>query len=147
MLSGARGLLALSLRVVRMAYPSLMAQSLLHTSQLAAQLWQQLQAATTPDAETSILESLWQVQTDQEAAIDAQAELADQLDAEIQAIQARLAHLTAQHQAALNQLQRWRNGLDRALLAAHEHGLLPDRQLVGQHRTITIRDNPPSCEV
>lgn len=67
---------------------SIMSQSLKGLSLLAAKIWRQLSRAETLEEEVEILTQLWQVQDDREAAIDAQAELADQIDAEIAAVKA-----------------------------------------------------------
>ncbi len=45
-----------------------------------------------------------------------------------------------------DRLQRWRLSLDSTLLHFHSTGVLPDK-LVGKSRHITIKENPPSCEV
>ncbi|MEQ9671173.1 hypothetical protein [Coleofasciculus sp. G2-EDA-02] len=63
--------------------------SLARYSIQAVELWNQLEVAETPEEEDAILKEIWGNQTDQEIAADTQAELADQLDAEICAVKAR----------------------------------------------------------
>jgi hypothetical protein len=103
-------------------------------------------ALETPEEEEAILKEVWENQTNQEMATDTQAELADQLDAEIIAIKARRTHLLEIHDNAIEKLERWREGLDKTLLYFHSTGVLPDN-LVGLSRHIRIKENPPSCEV
>lgn len=122
-------------------------QELVQTSQLTVQLWQQLSNAPSLEAEQELLESLWQTQENQEATIDAQAELAQMLDADIVSLEARLQYLVERHNAALEKLRRWRTGLDLALLKAEELGLLPSPKLGGKTHYISILENPPNCEV
>ena len=67
---------------------SLATQSLKLTSIEAARLWRSLQQAKDTDEIDSLLQSLWQVQNNQELATDIIADLADQIDAEIAALRA-----------------------------------------------------------
>jgi len=121
-------------------------RSLKGISILAAQTWRQLTGAETSDQETEVLEQLWLLQDNQEAAIDAHAELADQIDAELAAIKARMEHLVKVHVAEIDRLTRWRESLDRTILQLNASGLI-DAEAAGQQRRIRIKLNPPSCEV
>lgn len=120
--------------------------SLARYSIQAVELWSQLETAETPEEEESILKELWENQTDQEIAADTQAELADQLDAEICAVKARLKHLVELHNEAIERLERWRNNLDKTLLEFHSKGVI-STEIVGRSRHIRLKENPPSCEV
>ena len=128
------------------APPSVMLQSLKGVSILAAQIWRRLQGAETPEQEDDILVRLWELQTNQEALIDAHAELADQIDAELAAVRARMELLVKIHVAELDRLTRWRNGLDRTILQLNDAGLI-STEAAGQTCRIRIKLNPPSCEV
>ncbi len=128
------------------APPSVMLQSLKGVSILAAQIWRRLQGAETPEQEDDILVQLWELQANQEALIDAHAELADQIDAELAAVRARMELLVKIHVAELERLTRWRNGLDRTVLQLNDAGLI-STEAAGQTRRIRIKLNPPSCEV
>ena len=105
-----------------------------------------METAETPEEEETILKELWGIQIDQEIAVDTQAELADQLDAEICAVKARLKHLVELHNKAIQRLERWRNSLDKTLLQFHSMGVIPT-EIVGRLRHIQLKENPPSCEV
>ena len=126
--------------------PSIALRSLKDISILAAQTWWHLAEAETPEQETAVLEQLWLLQDSQEAAIDAHAELADQIDAELAAIKARMEHLVKIHVAEIDRLTRWRESLDRTVLQLNESGLLTS-EVAGQQRRIRIKLNPPACEV
>lgn len=105
-----------------------------------------METAETPEEEETILKQLWEIQTDQEIVVDTQAELADQLDAEICAVKARLKHLVELHNKAIERLEWWRNSLDKTLLQFHSMGVIPT-EIVGRSRHIRLKENPPSCEV
>ena len=120
--------------------------SLARYSIQAVELWNQLETAETPEEEEAILKEIWENQTNQEVAADTQAELADQLDAEICAVKARLKHLVELHNEAIERLERWRNSLDKTLLQFHSMGVIPT-EIVGRSRHIRLKENPPSCEV
>ena len=120
--------------------------SLARYSIQAVELWNQLETAETPEEEEAILKEIWENQTNQEIAADTQAELADQLDAEICAVKARLKHLVELHNEAIERLERWRNSLDKTLLEFHSMGVIPT-EIVGISRHIRLKENPPSCEV
>ena len=120
--------------------------SLARYSIQAVELWNQLETAETPEEEEAILKEIWENQTNQEIAADTQAELADQLDAEICAVKARLKHLVELHNEAIERLERWRNSLDKTLLQFHSMGVIPT-EIVGISRHIRLKENPPSCEV
>jgi hypothetical protein len=121
-------------------------QSLAGLSQTAADLWQQLAKCQTPEEEAAIITVIWSNQEAQEKAVDVQAELAFQLDAEILAIKQRLEHLKTVHQTALARLERWRQKLDETILEQNTAGILPD-EMIGNLLRITIKENPPSCEL
>jgi len=120
--------------------------SLTRYSIQAVQLWSQLETAETPEEEEAILKQIWENQTDQEITADTQAELADQLDAEICAVKARLEHLVKLHNQAIEKLERWRSNLDKTLLEFHSKGLI-STEIIGRSRHIQLKENPPSCEV
>ena len=69
---------------------SIAMQSLQGVSHLAAEAWQRLSNAEDPKTESAELEWLWQMQDSQEALIDAHVELAQQMDAEIAGVTARM---------------------------------------------------------
>lgn len=125
-----------------MTFP-LAQQSLTGLSQAAAELWDLLTHSQTVEEEAELLAAIWETQED---AIDLHAELAFQLDAEIAGIKQRLEHLKAVHQEALDRLERWRQALDQSILEQNLAGGLPD-EVVGHSLRITIRENPPSCEL
>ena len=102
--------------------------------------------AETPEQETEVLEQLWFLQDSQEAAIDAHAELVDQIDAELAAIKARMEHLIKVHVVEIDRLTRWRENLDCTVLQLNESGLITS-EAIGQQRRIRIKLNPPSCEI
>jgi hypothetical protein len=125
---------------------SLAQQSLAGLSQTAAHLWEQLTNCQTAEEESAIITAIWETQEVQSEAIDIQAELALQLDAEIAAVKQRLEHLKAVHQSALLRLERWRQKLDETILEQNAIGILPE-QMIGNSLRITIKENPPSCDV
>jgi len=125
---------------------SIVSQSLKGLSLLAAKIWKQLSRAETLEEEVEILNQLWQVQDDRVAAIDAHAELADQIDAEIAAVKARMEHLVRIHTKELARLVRWRESLDSTILRLNESGLVGS-EAAGQSRRIRIKLNPPACEI
>jgi hypothetical protein len=125
---------------------SLAQQSLAGLSQTAAHLWEQLTNCQTSEEEAAIITAIWETQEVQSEAVDIQAELALQLDAEIAAIKQRLEHLKAVHQSALLRLERWRQKLDETILEHNATGIIPE-QIVGNSLRITIKENPPSCDV
>ncbi|TAE59631.1 MAG: hypothetical protein EAZ87_08885 [Nostocales cyanobacterium] len=121
-------------------------QSLAGLSQTAAHLWEQLTNCQTSEEEAEIINAIWETQEEQSEAIDIQAELALQLDAEITSVKQRLEHLKAVHQSALLRLERWRQKLDETILEQNATGILPE-QMIGNSLRITIKENPPSCDV
>jgi hypothetical protein len=125
---------------------NLAAQSLVKTSITAAQLWQQLESSETTEDIDQLLQSIWQNQENQELAVDIHADLADQIDAEIAAIKTRMQYLTELHSKAINKLQRWRERLDQTVLYFNECGVLTS-EIIGKHRRIAVKENPPTCEV
>ena len=125
---------------------NLATQSLAQTSLAAAQLWHQLESIETPEEIDLLLQSLWQTQESQELAVDTYADLADQIDAEIAAIKARMQYLIELHSTAINKLQGWRERLDKTVLYFNECGVLTS-ETIGKHRRITVKENPPTCEV
>lgn len=128
-----------------MTFP-LAQKSLMGLSQAAAELWDLLTHCQTAEEEAALLAAIWETQEAQEDAIDLHAELAFQLDAEIAGIKQRLEHLKAVHQEALDRLERWRQALDQSILEQNIAGGLSD-EVVGHSLRITIRENPPSCEL
>jgi hypothetical protein len=121
-------------------------QSLAGISQSALELWELLTECQSAEEEAEILAAIWETQEAQEDAIDLHAELAFQLDAEIAAVKQRLDYLKSVHEKALDRLERWRQALDQNILDQNIAGTLPD-QMVGRSLRITVRDNPPSCEL
>ncbi|MFS8119654.1 MAG: siphovirus Gp157 family protein, partial [Microcoleus sp.] len=120
--------------------------SLAQSSINAAQLWHQLESAESSEEIDQLLQSLWQTQETQELAVDAHADLADQIDAEIASITARMQYLIELHSKAINKLQGWKERLDRTVLYFNECGILTS-ETIGKHRRITVKENPPTCEV
>lgn len=120
--------------------------SLAQSSINAAQLWHQLESAESSEEIDQLLQSLWQTQETQELAVDAHADLADQIDAEIAGITARMQYLTELHSKAINKLQGWKERLDQTVLYFNESGIL-NSETIGKHRRITVKENPPTCEV
>ncbi|NES96542.1 MAG: hypothetical protein F6K32_15170 [Desertifilum sp. SIO1I2] len=125
---------------------NLATQSLAQTSLTAAELWYQLELAQTSEEIDQLLQSIWHNQDHQELLIDAQAELADQIDAELAAIKARMKFLIDLHQAAINKLTGWRERLDQTILYFNHKGLLTS-EMIGKQRRIVVKENPPTCEV
>ena len=125
---------------------SIAMQSLQGVSYLAAEAWQRLSKAEDPETESAELEWLWQMQDSQEALIDAHVELAQQMDAEIAGVTARMQHLMQVHQKEIDRLTRWRTGLDRTILNLNQAGVL-GTEAAGKTHSIRIKLNPPSCEI
>ncbi|HEY9909763.1 MAG TPA: siphovirus Gp157 family protein [Thermosynechococcaceae cyanobacterium] len=125
---------------------SIAVESLQGVSYLAAEAWQRLSNAEDPETESAELEWLWQMQDSQETLIDAHVELAQQMDAEIAGVTARMQHLMQIHQKEIDRLTRWRTGLDRAILNLNQAGVL-GTEAAGKTHSIRIKLNPPSCEV
>ncbi len=90
--------------------------SLTNTSILATELWQKLESLADSEKIDQLLQSIWKNQENQELATDAYADLADQIDAEITAIKARIEYLVQIHSAAIKKLEGWRSRLDQNLL-------------------------------
>ena len=125
---------------------SIAVESLQGVSYLAAEAWQRLSNAEDPETESAELEWLWQMQDSQETLIDAHVELAQQMDAEIAGVTARMQHLMQIHQKEIDRLTRWRAGLDRAILNLNQAGVL-GTEAAGKTHSIRIKLNPPSCVV
>ena len=125
---------------------NLVLDSLRQISIKAALLWEKLENAETAEEETALLSEIWENQGDGEAAADIQAEVVDQLNAEITALKARKEYFMQQHNTAIVRLERWRNTLDNNILQLHQLGVISN-SLVGRKRQIVIKQNPPSCEV
>lgn len=125
---------------------SIMMQSLKGISILSAQTWRQLDTAESEADQSRILTELLELQESQESAIDAFAELADQLDAEITAIRARKQHLVETHDREIERLTNLRDRLDQTVLDMNESGLLGSDS-PGQTRRIKVKENPPSCAI
>lgn len=120
--------------------------SLTNTSILATELWQKLESLADSEEIDQLLQSIWKNQENQELATDAYADLADQIDAEITAIKARIEYLVQIHSAAIKKLEGWRSRLDQNLLYLNESGIV-NQEIVGKQRRIQIQENPPTCEV
>ena len=125
---------------------SIAVESLQGVSYLAAEAWQRLSQAEDPETEAAELEWLWQMQDSQEDLIDAHVELAQQMDAEIAGVTARMQHLMELHQKVIDRLTRWRTGLDRTILHLNQAGVL-GTEAAGKTHSIRIKLNPPSCEI
>lgn len=125
---------------------NLAASTLANTSITASKLWTQLEQTQTPEEVEQLLTQLWQNQDNQELAVDAHADLVDQIEAEILAIQARMEHLVTLHQAAIQKLQSWRTRLDATVLRLNESGILHN-EVVGKQRRILVKNNPPTCDI
>ena len=86
------------------------------------------------------------MQDSQETLIDAHVELAQQMDAEIAGVTARMQLLMQVHQKEIDRLTRWRTGLDRTILHLNQAGVL-GTEAAGKTHSIRIKLNPPSCEI
>ncbi|MCC3407958.1 MAG: siphovirus Gp157 family protein [Microcoleus sp. PH2017_10_PVI_O_A] len=113
---------------------------------LKVQFWHQLESAENLDEIDRLLQSLWQTQETQELAVDAHADLADQIDAEIAGITARMQYLIELHSKAINKLQGWRERLDKTVIYFNNCDVLTS-EIIGKHRRIAVKENPPTCEV
>jgi hypothetical protein len=120
--------------------------TLAQSSITAAQLWHQLESAERSEEIDQLLQFLWKTQGTQELAVDTHADLADQIDAEIAGITARMQYLIELHSRVLNKLQGWRERLDKTVLYFKECGVLTS-EIIGKHRRIAVKENPPTCEV
>jgi hypothetical protein len=125
---------------------NLATQSLKFTSIQAARLWQQLEKAENPHEIDDLVSSIWQVQNEQEATIDIYVALAHQIDAEVIAIKARMEYLIDVHKTAINKLETWHSSLDKTILNLNEQGLISN-EVAGNNHRITVKENPPSCEL
>ncbi|OKH31971.1 hypothetical protein NIES2119_27490 [[Phormidium ambiguum] IAM M-71] len=125
---------------------NLATQSLAHTSITAAQLWHQLEIAETNEEIDRLFQSIWHNQEKQKIAIDAHAELANQIDAEIIAIKARMEFLVQLHQSAIDKLEGWRERLDQTVIYFNQIGAIT-AEIVGKQHRITLKENPPTCEI
>ncbi|NEO33808.1 MAG: hypothetical protein F6K36_25980 [Symploca sp. SIO3C6] len=125
---------------------NLATQSLKATSIEAAQLWREFERAKNPAEVEQILQSVWQNQEQQELAVDAHAELVDQIEAEIAAVKARMNHLVNIHEATIRKLQGWREQLDKTIIYFNESGIIHP-EVAGKHRRIAVKENPPTCEI
>ena len=123
-------------------------QSLKNHSIEAARLWKQLNQLSDEqlDEVNELLSQLWTEQNEQENAVDIMGELAEQIDAEIIAINARLKYLTEIHQQAIAKLKEWRERLDETIIKLNREGVI-NYEIVGKTRQIKIKQNPPSCEI
>jgi hypothetical protein len=125
---------------------SLATQSLKLTSIEAARLWRDLHQAEDKTEIDQLFQSLWQAQISQEIAADIVANLADQLDAELAAVKARMEHLISIHKTAIAKLNQWRCRLDQTILDLNEQGAI-SQEIAGKQRRIAIKENPPTCEI
>lgn len=124
---------------------SVMMQSLEGISTLAAQAWHRLDTAM-PEDQSQVLAELIQLQDEQTLAIDAFAELADQMELEIEALKHRKQKLLDIHDQEINRLSMLRERLDQTILDLNEEGLI-GVESTGNSRNIIIRENAPSCEI
>ncbi len=125
---------------------SLATQVLKYSSTRAVELWNLLKQ-TKDESELEILTiSFLQHKSDREVAIDAVAEVAEQIEAEIAAITARKQYLVDLHNRAINKLKSKKETIDKTIIKLHETGALSSKT-EGLSRTIKIRTNPPSCHV
>lgn len=125
---------------------SLAIQSLKLTSIEAARLWRSLQQTQDDKEIETLLKEIWQTQTEQEQTTDIIAALAEQLDAEIVSVKARMNHLITIHQNAIDKLTNWRTRIDQTILNLNEQGSISS-EIVGKQRRIIIKENQPTCDV
>lgn len=123
-----------------------MLRSLAGTSILAARIYASLEMAQTAEEEAALLEKAWEVQEQQAELVDAHAALAEQLDAEIAAVNARMERLVQLHEQEISRLQARREHLDATVLRMQEQGLIGP-VVQGNQRSIKISLNPASCEI
>lgn len=121
-------------------------QSLEGISILAAETWHQLEAAEDEADREAIIQEIVKLQEKQPEAIDACAELADQIDLEINTLEFRKNRLIEIHEQAIQQLTKLRQNLDDSILRMNEAGHL-ELDVVGHNRSISIRENPPTCHI
>jgi adenine/guanine phosphoribosyltransferase-like PRPP-binding protein len=125
---------------------SLAKKSLRLNSLKLAQLWQELNRAEDREQIEQLFTSIWQAQNDLEQTVDSCVDLARQIEAEIVAVKARMEYLVNIHKAELAKLESWRSSLDRTILTLNERGAMGS-EAVGKYHRITIKENPPSCEL
>ena len=125
---------------------SLATQVLKYSSTRAVELWNLLKQ-TKDESDLEILTaSFLQHKSDQEVAIDAVADVAEQIEAEIAAIAARKKHLVELHNRAIERLKSKKETINRTIIKLHESGAIANKT-EGLSRTIKIQNNPPSCQV
>ena len=125
---------------------SLATQVLKYSSKRAVELWNLLKQ-TKDESDIEILTtSFLQHKSDQEVAIDAVAEVAEQIDAEIAAISARKQYLVDLHNRAIERLKSKRETIDKTIIKLHEAGAIAT-STEGLSRTIKIKTNPPTAQV
>ena len=125
---------------------SLTTNTLKITSTEAAQLWRKLNRAQEPEEVNQLFHSLLANQEKVEEATDAMVALADQIDAEIVAVKAKMEHFAQLHNRALEKLSSWRSALDQTVINLNEQGIISS-EVAGKRCKIAIRENPPTCEV
>ena len=134
---------------------SLATQVLKYSSKRAVELWNLLKQAKDESDIEILTTSFLQHKSDQEVAIDAVAEVAEQIDAEIEAITqclafgeiaARKQYLVELHNRAIERLKSKKETIDKTIIKLYEAGAIATKT-EGLSRTIKIQTNPPSCEV
>ena len=125
---------------------SLATQVLKYSSKRAVELWNLLKQAKDESDLEILTASFLQHKSDQEVAIDAVADVAEQIDAEIEAIVARKQYLVELHNRAIARLKSRKETIDRTIIKLYEAGAIANKS-EGLSRTIKIQNNPPSCQV
>ena len=125
---------------------SLATQVLKYSSKRAIELWNLLKQAKDESDIEVLTASFLQHKSDQEVAIDAVAEVAEQIDAEISAIAARKQYLVELHNRAIERLKSKKETIDKTIIKLYEAGAIATKT-EGLSRTIKIKTNPPSCQV
>ena len=125
---------------------SLATQVLKYSSKRAVELWNLLKQAKDESDLEILTASFLQHKSDQEVAIDAVADIAEQIDAEIAAIAARKQHLVELHNRAIARLKSRKETIDNTIIKLHESGAIANKT-EGLSRAIKIKTNPPSCQV
>ena len=125
---------------------SLATQVLKYSSKRAVELWNLLKQ-TKDESDIEILTtSFLQHKSDQEVAIDAVAEVAEQIEAEIAAIASRKQYLVDLHNRAIERLKSKKETIDKTIIKLHEAGAIAT-STEGLSRTIKIKTNPPTAQV
>lgn len=125
---------------------SLATQVLKYSSKRAVELWNLLKQAKDESDIEILTTSFLQHKSDRDVAIDAVAEVAEQIEAEVEAIVARKQYLVELHNRAIARLKSKRETIDNTIIKLHESGAIANKT-EGLSRTIKIQNNPPSCQV